>query len=192
MSDSPTPDDVANATPAIDETLFERRMRSLTLRNSGATYSQIAQRMEVSEKTSRDDVRKALREVISEPAEDLMARQRSVLLDLQRANYPQALRGDKDAGRIVIDCLKHEAQLMGLYAPTRVNVAVTDVEFAEQAVTLISELGLQPPAELVAAAATDPVLTDAELIAATAAGGVDDPDVIDAEVEDEDEGWADI
>ena len=144
-----TPDDVAGATAAPDETLWERRMRALTMRNAGATYAKIAEQFGVSTLTVRKDVRLALREVISETAEDMVARQRGILLDMTRANYPAALQGDLGAQSAIVKCLEHEAKLFGLYAPTRVNVGVSDTEFAAQAAELIAALGLEPPRELI-------------------------------------------
>ncbi len=143
-----TPEDVAFGVPAPDETLWERRMRALTLRNAGLTYAKIGDQQGTNAQTARSDVRAALREVINETAEDMLARQRSVLVDLQRAHYPAALQGDRDATGAVLRCLEHEAKLFGLYAPSRVSVGVTDTEFAAQAVELITALGLQPMPEL--------------------------------------------
>ncbi|UBF41670.1 helix-turn-helix DNA-binding domain protein [Gordonia phage AnarQue] len=145
-----TADDIAASPDHPDEEIWERRMRALTLRNGGATYRQIAERHGVSVPTARKDVRMALREVVNEPAEDMIARQRSVLADLQRAHFARALSGDVESTKVVLDVLKHEAQLFGLYAPARVAVGVTDMEFAEQAVELIAGLGRAPQAEMVA------------------------------------------
>lgn len=182
-----TADDVAASAPAVDEELWERRNRALTMRNGGATWQQIAERLDVSTTTARKDVRVALREVISEPAEDMLARQRSVLFDLQRSNYVRALNGDNAAAKIVLSCMEHEAKLFGLYAPARVAIGVTDVEFAERAVDLISSMNLQPPAELLKA--REPENSNV----------LDAVQIIDAEVEaddndssDDDDDWADI
>lgn len=143
-----SPDDFANGERPNDETLWERRIRALTMRNAGATYQRIAAQLNITIPTARKDVRYALREVINETAEDMLARQRSVLLDIQRVNYPAALRGDKEAQTMILKALDHEAKLFGLNAPTRVAVGVSDTEFAEQAAELIESLGLQPPQEL--------------------------------------------
>ncbi|QDF17592.1 hypothetical protein SEA_YAGO84_61 [Gordonia phage Yago84] len=145
-----TPADVAEGIRPEDETVYERRMRSLTLRNGGATYTQIAEKMQVSVATARKDVRLALREVVNEPAEDMVARQRAVLHDLHRAHFANALRGGIDSTRMVLETLKVEAQLFGLNAPQRVSVGVTDMEFAEQAVELIAGLDRMPQPEMLA------------------------------------------
>jgi hypothetical protein len=148
---------------AADETLYERRIRSLTLRNAGATYNQIAEKTGVSLPTARKDVAAALREIVAETAEDMIARQRAVLFDIQRANYAAAASGDIDAARIILATLEREARLFGLDAPTRVNVGVSDVEFAEKTALLITSLGLTPPKAILAALGEREVV-DAELL----------------------------
>lgn len=159
-----TVSDVAAGTSPPDETVWERRMRALTLRNAGMTYQAIADKLGVSSGLVRRDIRMALREVVSETAEDMLARQRGILFDLQRQAYPAALNGDRDAQAMILKTLDHEAKLFGLYAPTRVAVGVSDTEFAEQAAELISSLGLEPPKEL-RRAAHEPDTIDAEVVA---------------------------
>ena len=156
--------EVATAHVAEDETAFERQARALTLRNAGATYRQIAEKTGVSTATARKDVAAALREVVAETAEDLIARQRSILNDIQRANYAAAASGDIDAARLILATLEREARLFGLDAPTRVNVGVSDVEFAERTATLIESLGLRPPKELLRMRAEDADSLDADVV----------------------------
>lgn len=194
-----TVEDVANAVPAEDETLWERRMRALTLRNAGATYQRIADQLGVTVPTARKDVRLALREVINETAEDMLARQRSVLMDIQRSNYAAALQGDREAQTMVIRCLEHEAKLFGLYAPTRVAVGVSDTEFAEQAADLISSLGLEPPKEL-ARAVSQATAVEVDVVEIVSVEDDEDGtariethhDTITVEVEDDDPEWSNL
>lgn len=170
-----------------DETLWERRARSLTLRNAGATYRQIAEKTGVSVPTARTDVQAALREVLAETAEDMIARQRAILFDIQRANYSAAASGDIDAAKIILSTLERESRLFGLDAPTRVNVGVSDVEFAEKTASLITSLGLQPPRDLaVMSARVRETLTDNEPL---------DAEIIDPTgeaLEDRIDGWSNI
>lgn len=187
-----------------DETLFERRARALTLRNAGATYRQIADKTGVSPASARKDVEAALREVMAETAENMIARQRSILFDIQRANYAAAASGDVDAARLIIATLEREARLFGLDAPTRVNVGVSDVEFAERTASLIESLGLKPPKELVRGFATDvieaaPTYVDVEVDEPNGVpcGDTDEPDGVEARSaasgESEDSGpWSNI
>lgn len=164
MTEIVTAADVAAATPADDETLWERRMRALTLRNAGATFRQVAEKTGVSAAQARKDVSIALREVVAESAEDMISRQRSILFDIQRANYSAAASGDIDAAKIILSTLEREAKLFGLDAPTRVSVGVSDVEFAEKTAALISSLGLQPPRELATMSAKVRETLDAEVV----------------------------
>ena len=139
---------LAGAGVPIDEELWERRMRAATLRNMGCTFTRIAAELGISASVARADVRLAYREVLNETTEDFVARQRSVLLDCQRGAYPLAMQGDKDSIMAIVRCLEQEAKLLGLYAPARMAVGISDVDFAEQAAELIAKLGLQPPREL--------------------------------------------
>jgi hypothetical protein len=131
-----------------EELRIERQVRALTLRNAGATFRQIADKTGVSPTQARKDVEVALREVVAESAESMIARQRAVLHDIVRANYAAAASGDIDAARVILSTLEREAKLFGLDAPTRVSVGVSDVEFAERTASLIESLGLSPPREL--------------------------------------------
>jgi hypothetical protein len=190
----PTPDELTRAIAAgissgaaapVDEELWERRMKALTLRNAGATFSQIGQSLTISPTVARADVRLALREVLSESTEDFIARQRSVLLDCQRGAYPEAMKGDKDSIMAIVRCLEQEAKLLGLYAPMRQVVGISDVDFSNEAAELISKLGLQPPKELMAHA---PDTQRRAFMAglgqpAAAAGAVDVGEIVDGVVE---------
>lgn len=175
----------AEHAPLDDETLFERRMRAMTLRNGGATYTQIAERCGTSATQARNDVTWALRHFASESAEDLIARQRSVLHDLQRAHYVRAMSGDKDSSKVVIECLEHEAKLLGLYAPQRMAIGITDTEFARDAAELIADLRPEVFAELQSRAQTEGTGDD-----------IIDTEIVSVIVEDETpkapEPWADI
>ena len=131
-----------------DERLWERRMKVLTMRNAGATFTKIADALGVSTATVRKDLTRAYRDVLADTPEEMMSRQRSILLDITRANYPAMLSGDKDAAATILRALAQEAALFGLNAPTRVIAGVSDVEFAEQAAALISSIASIDPTAL--------------------------------------------
>lgn len=160
MTDRPTAAQLASGELGTGEdvTVWERRMKALTMRNAGATFARIADQLGISETRARDDVRKATAEVVQLPVDKMVERQRSILLDITRVNYPAAMSGDRDAQTVLLRVLEHEAKLYGLYAPARVNVGVSETEFANQAAELLSVLGTEPLREL----AGEPPL-DAEL-----------------------------
>lgn len=134
------------------EELWERRYRAMTMRNAGATYSQIGKQLGVSAEIARRDVGLVLKEFIRQPTEDAIAQHLSVLHDARKAYYPAMLRGDTDAWKPIIQGLEHEAKLRGMYAPERVQIGLTDTQFAEEAVALIASLPTQAVADLQAQA----------------------------------------
>lgn len=166
----------ANGTVPPDETTFERRIRVVMLRNAGVTFTDIARKESISTTQARKDLTAGLRDLLADTAEDMIARQRSVIIDVQKANYKKMLEGDVDAARLILSSLEREAKLFGLDAPTRVNVGVSDIEFAEKTAALIESVGGTPPADLLKAIG--------HRAGAARDGG--DATVIDAEVVTED------
>ena len=121
------------------------------MRNAGATFPKIAETLGIAEKTARLDVRKAIAEVVQLPVDQMVERQRAILLDITRVNYPAAMGGDRDAQAVLLRVLEHEAKLYGLYAPARVSVGISETEFASQAAELLAALGTEPLRELAGA-----------------------------------------
>lgn len=152
-----------------DETLWERRMQAVSLRNGGMTWAQIAAVQNISPAMVRRDVERALREYMSGQMDLLIAQQRSVVADMRRAFYPAMLRGEKDAAKTILDGMTHEAKLLGMFAPTRVVTGVNEVEFSERFVELINAVSPNTLKELLSGA-----------IRRNAADHTDDP--VDAEV----------
>lgn len=141
-----------------DETLVERRMRVLTMRNAGATFTQVADRLNearielglepLSMTTFRKDYDRALLDVASASREELLAVESSVLLDVRRAHYTKMMGGDIDATRAVLATVEQRRRMFGLDAPTSTAHGISDVDFAEKMYAAIVELGLQPPKEI--------------------------------------------
>ena len=143
-----SPDDIANAEPAEDASVWDRKMRALTLRNAGATYARIAETLQITEVRARKDVQQAIKEVVKLPVDQMVDRQRAILLDITRRNYQSAMDGDREAQSVIIRCLEHEAKLYGLYAPARVAVGISESEFGQHAADLLKLVGTGPLAEL--------------------------------------------
>lgn len=138
-------EDIAQAPVHPDETLYERRMQALSLRNAGMTITDISRTHKVSTMTTRKDIEWAKREVMSASMEDIIATQRAVIHDLRRAAYPTALnpKNPEDQARAqgkIIDGLVHEAKLVGAFAPMRTLGVPSDTEFAERFVELVSAI----------------------------------------------------
>lgn len=141
----------------------ERRTKILTERNMGKTWEEIAHEMGMSERAVRSDYTKGLHQTVRIPAEHMVDRQRSILLDILRTEYPDAIDRAIDPnvrhaaqGRI-LDALKHEAQLYGLFQPAKLQLGVSAADFAAKAVELLKVTGTKPLKELAG-------IVDAEVI----------------------------
>lgn len=184
-----TPDAITRAVMAgvgapVDEELWERRMKALTLRNAGYTFSVIAAQLGISATVCRGDVRVAMREVLSSTVEEDVARQVSVLRDMQHGAYSAAMMGDKDSIMSIVRCLEQEAKLKGLYAPQRMAVGISDVDFAEQAAVLFEKLEQVVPRELMVHARSDSAQSDGgAAVAGVVDAAVDVGEIIDGIVE---------
>ena len=124
----------------INEELLARRTKAMYLKNAGATLSQIAKENGVSIATVRKDLEIVRRDINNEQPVDVIARHRAVIFDIQRANYPAMMRGDKDAAATILRALEREAKLLGLDSPTRVLAAVSADDFANEAARLIDSI----------------------------------------------------
>ncbi|AKF14332.1 Rnase E [Mycobacterium phage Vincenzo] len=149
----------------LDEELLARRTKVMFLRNAGATWAAVAKEVGAAVSTVRKDYKIVCRDINNEQPADVVARHRAVIFDIQRANYPAMMRGDKDAAAIVLRALDREAKLLGLDAPTRILAGVSDVEFANEAARLIDRIVTLDPTtmkELSRATSSGPRIIDAE------------------------------
>lgn len=154
LDDEPTLSDVAKAQLAVDATRWERKMHALTMRNMGAVYPAIGAALGVSANTARVYVQDAIRELVIVPVDQMVERQRSILLDIVRQNYPIAMSTERPlderhaAQSMIVRTLEHEAKLYGLNAPTRVNVGISETDFGLQAADIIKLVGTAPLREM--------------------------------------------
>lgn len=117
-----------------------RRARVMFLRNGGATWDQVSKAVGVSEATARKDYAIVCRDINAEDPADIVARHRAVLFDVQRANYPAMMRGDKDAAATILRALEREAKLLGLDSPTKILASASLDDFANEAARLITTI----------------------------------------------------
>lgn len=149
-------------TEAIDRTDFElelaaaeRRVAAIRLRNAGASVAQVADKLGISRQQAQDDIATGLREILREPAENLIANQQAIVRDVIRAMYAGMAAGDPKASAQVMKALEHQSKLFGLFAPTRVIHTITDEDFAATAARLIAEIGLGDDQHVLEARPTD-------------------------------------
>jgi AraC-like DNA-binding protein len=93
----------------------ERRAKALRLRAAKLTYQKIAEECGYYDRTSAARaVRQALREVISEPAQELIQMELNTLEQLQRPLMLRALKGDVQAAMGVLKIMERRAKMLGL------------------------------------------------------------------------------
>ena len=164
-----TPEDDGDELARKRELLLARRTKVMFLRNAGATWPAIAEETGVSEATCRKDYAVVCRDINGEQPANIVARHRAVIFDIQRANYPAMMRGDKDAAATILKALDREAKLLGLDAPTRILAATSGEDFANEAARLIGRINELDPTtikELTRVRRTDPIIIEGDTSAA--------------------------
>lgn len=156
------------------ERLLMRRTTVMFMRNAGSTWPTIAAEVGVSEATCRKDYAVVCRDINAEQPANIVARHRAVIFDIQRANYPAMMRGDKDAAQTILKALDREAKLLGLDAPTKLLASVSGEEFANEAARLIARITELDPTTMkgLTRVTRQPDIIDAE--------AVDQPDGVPA------------
>lgn len=103
----------------------EKMAAALTLRKEGKTFTEIAKELGYkSKQTAHEAVKRAIREIIREPAEDVIRLDLERLDAMWQVNYLNAQAGDPVALASCMRIMERRAKLLGLDAPTK--VAETD------------------------------------------------------------------
>jgi predicted DNA-binding protein (UPF0251 family) len=99
---------------------------ALRLRSQGLTYRQIASRLGVNESTAYRRVQRALEAIPFEEVSEYRQLEQVRLDALQQAIWDKAMSGDLRAIDRVLAILQRRAKLLGLDAPTRNQVELSD------------------------------------------------------------------
>lgn len=127
----------------------ERQAKALTLRKGGVTYEEIATKLDyASASGARKAVLSALRQIVSEPAEDLRQIELTRLDALLLGLWPQASKGVLGAVDRVLKVMERRSAYLGLDAPKKI-----DVSLAQLAARAAAEAGLDERAVLAEAEA---------------------------------------
>lgn len=144
----------------------ERRSQAVKLRIAGADWETIARTCGYASRGAAcTDVTRAMENATAEATRnaDVLRHMELARLDrLQQAFWAEALKGDADAGRTVLGIIDRRVKLLGLAAPSRMEVITLGSIEAEIA-RLESEqagLGDLDPADLVEPAGADLLADD--------------------------------
>lgn len=112
--------------------MAERRKEALQLRLAGASYQAIADHLGVSKYTAYHDVQGEIADIPKELASELRREELMRLDTLQRAVWKEAVQGNIDAVKTALQVVDRRIRMMGLDAPTAVNVGGgnTDIDDA--------------------------------------------------------------
>ena len=106
----------------------QRTKKALALKNSGATYAEIAEALGVSKSTVCTDIRTAIADITKEEADIQRQIEINRLDRLQRGVWEKALRGDIPAQQQALRIIDRRCRLLGLDLPQRVEVSTADVD----------------------------------------------------------------
>lgn len=131
---------------AADAAAARRAARALELRLAGATYRDIAEALDIAVSTAHADVAHALADIPRAEADALRALECRRLDALQAACWGPALDGDLAAVDRVLRIIDRRARLLGLDAPTRLDVSPGDVDLDGTVVRILALAGTAAPA----------------------------------------------
>ncbi len=112
--------------PRQRKSAVARRKEALQMHLAGVDYKTIAERAGFADAShAKKAVDEAIQESIARTERDIDELRRSELLRydrLQAAHWVSAVKGDHKSSKIVLECLKGRERLLGLAAPTRINI----------------------------------------------------------------------
>jgi hypothetical protein len=136
----------------------ERRAKAVQLRIAGASWETIAQSCGYASRgAANTDVTRAMEAATAEACRnaDVLRQLEITRLDrLQQAVWAEAIKGDQDAIRTVLGIIDRRCKLLGLAAPTRMEVVTLGAIEAEIA-RLEGQMPDVDPADLVEPAGAD-------------------------------------
>jgi predicted transcriptional regulator len=102
----------------------ERERLAVELRVEGCTFTEIGDRLGISDRMASRIFHRAMGRVLREPVEQLVQLEASRLDALWAAMFPRALRGSARHAEVCIRICERRARLLGLDQPTRVHADV--------------------------------------------------------------------
>lgn len=101
-----------------------RRAEALTLRMAGIPYSQIADRLQISQTAARNLVVRSLEHANQAAIEELRGVENQRLDRAQAAIWPQVIQGDHKAIQSFLRISQERSKINGIYAPQKLDLAV--------------------------------------------------------------------
>lgn len=119
---------------------MEKASVALELRKKGCTYESIAQQLGLLDKSyAHRLVKRAIAEIVREPAQELLQMELGRLDALMMAHWERA-KEDPKAAQLVLHILDRRARYMGLDAPQRVETEVNIVTEQEDVLSKLARI----------------------------------------------------
>jgi hypothetical protein len=113
----------------------DRETRAILLYSSGLTLEEVAQQLGYAnhsgaQKAVMRGLKKRAQETF-EARDEMIAKQLEIIRVCVRGQMPAVAKGNQRAVEVLVKALDHEARLLGLYAPVKADVKITDALQAE-------------------------------------------------------------
>lgn len=95
--------------------IMERAEKVFSLRLAGFSYRKIADQLDISIDTVREDVKRITVEFPEQTARDLVAFQNLQLVEMMRPHYLKAIKGDSRSTGAMLKLMEHQAKLFSLF-----------------------------------------------------------------------------
>lgn len=125
------------------------KKKVVQLRIAGASYTQIAESLDISLSTAHKYTQQAASEVPAEDVAILRQRESERLDTLQRAQWGKAVQGDAEAARLALSIIDRRIKLFGLDAPQQVEIGVGAVDIAGTARNILAQVNGDMDAEII-------------------------------------------
>lgn len=135
-----------------------RRAEALSLRMSGFTYAQIAERLGISETGAHDLVLRTLERTTNVAVAELRDMENARLDRAQMAIWGDVLRGDHKAIGMYLRISSERSRLNGLYAPQKIDMSMSIRTEMEEAFKELEALVMEQPLDL------EPVERNGEIV----------------------------
>lgn len=127
---------------------IERQKQALDLRKAGATYDAIAKKLEYANGSGAEHaVKAALKATIQDSADDVRRMELERLDALLLQMWTQTQKGNLGAVDRVLRIMERRSKLLGLDAPTKQEIAVTEVVIRRVSGRTINTRTISGPAD---------------------------------------------
>lgn len=118
----------------------QRRVEAVSMRLAGLSFTQIAERMNITEGSARTMVKRSLSKAENRNADEMRELENARLDRAQAAIWPQVLKGDTKAINTYLQISTARRQMNGLNAASKVDISLSVQQEMDQALNELEEM----------------------------------------------------